>query len=64
MTRNNTTQSGQYEALTAALQAQRNLWKEHSFPAYIGLDVRKERIAVSVARCGRQGPRTLGRNRQ
>ena len=33
MTRNNTPQSGQYEALTATLQAQRNLWKEHSFPA-------------------------------
>ena len=38
---NNTTQSGQYEALRAALAAQRNLWKEYNFPAYIGLDVHK-----------------------
>ena len=60
MTQNNTTQSEQYEELTAALQAQRNLWKEHSFPAYIGLDVHKERIAVSVARCGRQDPEPWG----
>lgn len=47
---NNTTQSGQYEALRAALAAQRNLWKEYNFPAYIGLDVHKETVAVSVAR--------------
>lgn len=37
-----------------ALAAQRTLWKEHDFPAYIGLDVHKETVAVSVARCGCQ----------
>ena len=56
MTQNNTTQSGQCEALRAALAAQRNLWKEHNFPAYIELDVHKETVVVSVARCGRQDP--------
>ena len=42
--------------MRAALAAQRNLWKEHDFPAYIGLDVHKETVAVSVARCGCQDP--------
>ena len=56
MTQNNTTQSGQCEALRGALAAQRNLWKEHDFSAYIGLDVHKETVAVSVARCGRRDP--------
>ena len=56
MMQNNTAQSGQCEALMAALAAQRNLWKEHDFPAYIGLGVHKETVAVSVARYGRQDP--------
>ena len=33
MTQNNTTQSGQCEALRDTLAAQRSLWKEHDFPA-------------------------------
>ena len=56
MTQNNTTQSRQCEALKGALAAQRNLWKEHDFPAYVGLDVHKETVAVSIARCGRRDP--------
>ena len=43
-----------YEALRDALEAQRNLWKEHGFPACVELDVHKERIAVFAARCGRR----------
>ncbi len=48
MTQNNTTQSGQCKALRAARAAQRNPLKEHDFPAYIGLDVHKETVAVDA----------------
>jgi transposase len=43
-------------ALEAVFQAQAG----HQYPAYIGLDVHKESIAVAVARAGREAPESRG----
>ena len=43
-------------ALKAVMQAQAS----HKYPAYIGLDVHKEVIAVAIARAGRDAPESRG----
>ena len=43
-------------ALKTVMQAQAG----HQYPAYIGLDVHKESIAVAVARAGREAPESRG----
>ena len=48
--------ASQREATRAALNTNRNLWKQLSYPAYVGLDIHKDTIAVAVARAGRDEP--------
>ena len=45
---------------TSALCLVKRLQAERSYPAYIGLDVHKETIAVAVARAGRDVPESRG----
>ena len=59
MKKHNSTAS-QREATRSALNTSRNLWKQLSYPAYIGLDVHKDTISVSVARSGREEPESWG----
>ncbi len=40
--------------MASALETVRQVEAEHNYPAYIGLDVHKESIAVAVARAGRE----------
>ena len=44
----------------SALDTIRQAHRESNYPAYIGLDVHKERIAVAVARSGREEPESRG----
>jgi hypothetical protein len=41
-------------------QAQAEAQAERQYPAYLGLDVHKETIAVAVARSGRKAPESRG----
>jgi len=52
--------ASQREATRAALNTNRTLWKQLSYPAYIGLDIHKDTIAVAVARAGRDEPESWG----
>lgn len=48
------------QATATALMSIRQSQEKYDYPAYIGLDVHKETIAISVAKAGRQSPEYQG----
>ena len=50
--------ASQREATRTVLNTNRNLWKQLSYPAYVGLDVHKD--TTTTARAGKDEPGSWG----